>query len=83
MEVFWGRWGTQGTLKAPLEAVLERGADFRLFFGAFLGGIGGPFGILGAPGGPHSRHFSAPWAPLCSPGAAPRGKDLHFGRFEV
>ena len=29
MDAFWGRWAPRGTLKAPLEAVLERGADFR------------------------------------------------------
>ena len=60
MDVFWRRWGTQGTLKAPLEAVLERGADFQLFFRAFLEGIGGPFGTLGEPGGTPLMPFFGP-----------------------
>ena len=62
------------------------GADFWTIFGSILGGIGSPFGSLGDPGGPQFRHFSAPGAPFCSPGAAseaPRGKDLHFSCFEV
>ena len=68
MDVFWRRWGTQGTLKAALEAVLERGADFRLFFGAFLEALGDPLAPLVLPGEPtlaicrpHGRHFAAPW----------------------
>ena len=68
MDVFWRRWGTQGTLKAPLEAVLERGADFRLFFGAFLEALGDPLAPLVLPGDPtlasfqpRRRHFAAPW----------------------
>ena len=68
MDVFWRRWGTQGTLKAPLEAVLERGADFRRFSGAFLEALGDPLAPLVLPGDPtlvifrpHGRHFAAPW----------------------
>ena len=67
MDAFWRRWGTQGTLKAPLEAVLERGADFRRFFGAFLEALGDPLAPLVSPGDPtlaifwlHGRHFAAP-----------------------
>ena len=72
--------------KSTLGGSPGEGADFRAIFGSILGGIGSPFGTLGDPGGPQSRHFSAPGAPFCSPGAAseaPRRKDLHFGCFEV
>ena len=67
MDVFWRRWGTQGTLKAPLEAVLERGADFRRFFAAFLEALGDPLAALVLPGDPtlailrpRGHHFAAP-----------------------
>ena len=67
MDVFWRRWGTHGTLKATLEAVLERGADFGRFLGAFGEALDAPLAALGAPGDPslaifrpRERHFAAP-----------------------
>ena len=62
------------------------GADFWTIFKRVLRSIARPFGTLGDPGEPQSRHFSAPGAPFCSPGAAsetPRRKDLHCSSFEV
>ena len=75
MEVFWGRWGTRGTLGAGV-----------LILDVFLEHLRILFGSLGDPGKPILAIFSAPWAPFCSPGAAseaPRGKDLHLGCLEV
>ena len=67
MEVFWGRWGTRGTLGAPLEALLERAADFGCFLKAFLEALGDPLAALGIPKDttlaifrPHGRHFATP-----------------------
>ena len=72
MDVFWRRWGTQGTLKAALEAVLERGADFRLFFGAFLGALGDPLAPLGGPGNPTLAIFRPRRRHFVTPGRHPR-----------
>ena len=44
-DVFWGWWGTRGTLRAPLVALLERGADFGRFFAAFWEALGDPFSL--------------------------------------
>ena len=67
MDVFWRRWGSRDTPGAPLEAVLERGADFRRFFAAFLEALGEPLAPLVLPGDPtlaifrpRGRHFAAP-----------------------
>ena len=72
MDVFWGRWGTQGTLKAPLEAVLERGADFRRFFGSFLEALGHPLAALVLPGDPTLAVFRPPGRHFAAPGRYPR-----------
>ena len=68
MDAFGRQSDTRGTLKTPLDAVLERGADFRVFFGAFLEALGDPLAPLVLPGDPtlvifrpHGRHFAAPW----------------------
>ena len=63
MEAFWGRWGTRGTLGAPLEALLERGADLGCFFRAFWEALG-DLGVLGDPTltifPSRGRHCAAP-----------------------
>ena len=75
MDVFWRRWGTQGTLKAPLEAVLERDADFRLFFGAFLEALGDPLAPLVLPGDPTPplSSFFGPVGAILQPRGGIRG----------
>ena len=72
MDVFWGRWGTQGTIKAPLEAVLERSDDFRLFFGAFLEALGDPLAPLVSPGDPTLDIFRPPERHFAAPGRYPK-----------
>ena len=75
----WRYFGGRGVPEAPREHPWRH--SWRLVpilddFGCILGGIGRPFGTLWDPGGPHSRHFSAPRTPFCSTGAAseaPRG----------
>ena len=86
MTVFWGRGGYPRHRGSTLGGSPGENADFGTIFQSILGSIASPFGTLGDPGGPQSRHFSALGAPFCSPGAAseaPRRKDLHCGRVEV
>ena len=87
MEVFWGRRSTRGTLGAPLEALLERDADFTLFLGTFREALGDPLAALGTPGDPTLAIFRLRGSHFAASERHPRQhakkKNLRLGGFEV
>ena len=65
-EAFWRLGDTLGALGAHSDT----GARFLTIFWRHFGDIWSPLAALGPLRGPHSGHFSAPWPPFRSTGAA-------------